>query len=102
MKLKTKREELNLTQREIAQQLQITTQAYANYEQGLREPSLKTLCKLADYYNVSLDYLCDRTTKYDLPALTTAQIELMKIIIQLNKINLGYATSYVLGLLANQ
>lgn len=102
MKLLELRKQTGRRQEDIAKDLQITRGTYANYEALKTQPDIDTLCKLADYYNVSLDYLCDRTTKYDLPALTTAQIELMKIIIQLNKINLGYATSYVLGLLANQ
>lgn len=102
MKLKELRLETKLNQTKTAELLGIPRINYNKYENEEVEPSIETMIRIADYYNVSLDYLCDRTTKYDLPALTTAQIELMKIIIQLNKINLGYATSYVLGLLANQ
>lgn len=51
--LKELRASNSKTQREIAEFLGITRQAYSRYESSLREPSLETLAKLAEFYNVS-------------------------------------------------
>lgn len=49
-----------LTQKQLAQQLNITDKAYWSYERGRTEPDINTLIKIADYFDVSLDYLCGR------------------------------------------
>lgn len=49
------------TQKQIADKLGITQFTYCNYEKGKTEPDINLLIKLADYYDVSLDYLCGRT-----------------------------------------
>lgn len=51
------RESNGLPQRKISVDLGITQQAYSRYERGDREPDLEMLCKLADYFGVSVDYL---------------------------------------------
>lgn len=55
--LKFLREKRHLSQKEIAEYLGITRQAIALYELGKREPDYSILKKLADYFNVSVDYL---------------------------------------------
>lgn len=60
MIIKELRKQNNKTQTEIAQQLNITQQTYAKYELGNLEPNIQILCKLADFYGVSLDYLVGR------------------------------------------
>lgn len=61
MKLKELRKGKHLTQEELANQLKIGRVNYCRYEQEQTKPDLQTLIKIADYYNVSLDYLCSRT-----------------------------------------
>ena len=56
------REQLNVTQRAVADYIGLSRQAYAHYEFGDRYPDLKTLCKLADFFGVSVDYLLGRET----------------------------------------
>ena len=60
-KLKQLRLEHNLSQQEIAQMIGITRSAYSNYEQGLREPDLKTFKKICAslkiHYAELLDYI---------------------------------------------
>ena len=60
LKLKELREDNDLTQKEIAKMLNISQRAYSHYEIGSREIPLELLIKLADYYNVSLDYIVNR------------------------------------------
>ena len=57
---KSLRKNLNLSQADVAKQLGITQQAYANYERGVREADYNTLNKLAVIFNVSTDYLLGR------------------------------------------
>ena len=60
MKLKELRNLQNKTQEEVANSLNMKTQTYQNYELKKREPDIETLIKIANYFDVSLDYLCDR------------------------------------------
>ena len=55
------RKENNLTQKELALFLNLTSGTISNYEKDIHEPSLKTLVKLADRFDVSVDYLLNRT-----------------------------------------
>ena len=59
--LKLIRKERKLRQQDLADYLGITVSAYGNYELGQREPDLSTLCKLADFFNTTIDYLLGRT-----------------------------------------
>ena len=53
--------ERNLTQRQIAEGIGIPEQSYQRYEYGKVVPSATVLLALADYFDVSLDYLCGRS-----------------------------------------
>ncbi|HBC31140.1 MAG TPA: hypothetical protein DC024_07860 [Clostridiales bacterium] len=52
-----------LAQKDIAEYLGITKSAYGFYEQNRREPSPEIIKKLADYFDVSADYLLGRINK---------------------------------------
>ena len=60
-RLKELRTSRRLYQRELAEQLGISIRGYQCYETGEHEPGVKKLIALADYYNVSIDYLVGRT-----------------------------------------
>ena len=49
-----------MTQRQVATVLGISQPSYIRYENGKAEPSLETLVKLGDLFDVSIDYLCGR------------------------------------------
>ena len=53
--------ERNLSQKELAQYLSITSQAVTMMEKEKRIPSFEVLCKIADFFDVSLDYLVGRS-----------------------------------------
>lgn len=63
-RLKELRNKKGMSQRELANFLQLSPSAIAMYETGQREPDSETLKKIADFFNVSIDYLLGRT---DLP-----------------------------------
>ena len=62
-RLKQCRKEKGRTQREVAIYCDITEEAYQNYELMTKEPRLDVLIKIADLFDVSLDYLAGRTDK---------------------------------------
>lgn len=60
LNIKNLRVESGKTQKALAESLHIARSTYNNYEQNVAEPNIETLIKLADYFDVSLDYLCGR------------------------------------------
>lgn len=56
------REDNDLKQRELAEYLGVSQNTYSQYETGVIAFTDQILIKLADYYNVSIDYLMDRTS----------------------------------------
>ena len=60
--IKVLREQRKLTQQECADVFNVKLRAWQTYEQGISEPKFEVLCKIADYFNVSLDYLLGRET----------------------------------------
>jgi HTH-type transcriptional regulator, competence development regulator len=57
------RKEKKLRQEDIAKILGIARTTYAMYEQGNREPDFETLNKMADFFEVSVDFLLGRDKK---------------------------------------
>ncbi len=61
--LKKLRKKQNLTQQQVADAIGIGMQAYAYYEKEERDPSPDTLCKLADFFSVTVDEILGRTSE---------------------------------------
>lgn len=61
MRLKDLREQKGITQLKLAMDLNLNQNSISRYEKGVREADYKTLIMLADYFNVSIDYLLERT-----------------------------------------
>lgn len=55
------RKERKIKQEEAAKRLEISLTSYCRYEQGLREPTISVLWRMADFFGVSVDYLIGRT-----------------------------------------
>lgn len=67
-RLRFLRNEKGLSQMEFAKQVKLTKSSVNMYERCEREPSLETIERIADYFNVDLDYLLGKsefTNKYD-------------------------------------
>jgi len=67
-KLRTRR---NLQQKDLISYLKIAKSTYSQYESGDRVPSIDIIKKLAEFYNVSLDYLLD----YEIEEISEEQTE---------------------------
>lgn len=60
-RLRDIRKSNNATQKQTAEAIGTTEQNYQRYERGAQQPTLPVLLALADYFNVSLDYLVGRS-----------------------------------------
>ena len=60
-RIKILRKDSNLTQKQLATIIDVQPVSLQRFEYGTSRPSLDTLVKLADYFNVSLDYLVGRS-----------------------------------------
>ncbi len=60
-RLKECRKQKQLTQAQVAIYCDITEKAYQNYELSTRQPKIEILVRIADLFDVSLDYLTGRT-----------------------------------------
>lgn len=60
-RLKLLRKDRGVTQKEIASSVGVSEVSYQRFEYGTVRPSLETLIALADYFEVSLDYLVGRS-----------------------------------------
>lgn len=55
------RQQRGFTQKQVYEAVKMSPVGYQRYEYGDREPAFQKLLALADFYGVSLDYLCGRT-----------------------------------------
>lgn len=62
-RLKYLRNSERLTQAEMAKKIDVARTTYAMYEQNKREPDNEILQRIADYFDVSIDYLFGRTNE---------------------------------------
>ena len=72
-KLKDFRKSKDITQEQMSQILNLGSTTYKNYENNITEPSIGTLIKLADYFNITLDELVGRPTSLINKMLLTDQ-----------------------------
>ncbi len=61
MRLKELRKKKNISQLKLAMDLNLSQNTISRYETGDREPGITELILLADYFQVSVDYLLERT-----------------------------------------
>ncbi|GHU35605.1 transcriptional regulator [Bacilli bacterium] len=78
-RMKELRLEAKLTQKEVAEKLGISTAFYGQWETGKRTPASKNLQKIADVFNVSVDYLLGNTDEKN-PSKFGDDIDLYEII----------------------
>lgn len=64
MRLKELREEKNISQETLARATQTSQRNIGRWENGDNEPSYKQLIKIADFFNVTIDYLVGRESDF--------------------------------------
>lgn len=65
MRLKKLRKSLGISQLKLAMDLNMNQNSISRYENETRQADYETLIKFADYFNVSIDYLLERTDNPD-------------------------------------
>ncbi len=74
------RKQRNIKQSDFAKQLHVSVSTISNYENNVHQPDIPTLTKIADYFNVSADYLLNRTQySFPLSYLETQKIDRFSI-----------------------
>ncbi|MBQ2864659.1 MAG: helix-turn-helix transcriptional regulator [Clostridia bacterium] len=100
IKLKELRIQSGLTQKKVAEKLGIAYKNYNTYELGRAMPDIETLIKIANFYHVSLDYLCGNDFhRVELGFLTDTKEAIVKAVKELNDVQSDKALSYICGLL---
>ena len=75
MRLKFLRNQKKVSQIKLAMDLNMSQNNISRYENGEREADYATLIKIADYFNVSIDYLLERTDNPEINRWKTAIFE---------------------------
>ena len=89
-KLKALRKKFRFTQKDVANRLNVSASVVAGYEQGNRCPSTEILCRLADIYQCSTDYLLGRDNRknkllLDIEGLSETEVEAVTHLIEAMK-----------------
>ncbi|MBR1563293.1 MAG: helix-turn-helix transcriptional regulator [Ruminococcus sp.] len=66
IRIRNLREDLDMTQTQIAKILNCSQRVYSNYERGEVDIPTETLIKLATFHKVSVDYILGRTDKKEI------------------------------------
>ncbi len=103
MRLRELREEKGLYQKDIGKLLGKVSNCISNWETGTTEPSIKDIIKLADYFQVSTDYLLGRENDYGFVEVKGIELsKIQKVMINIfDKLNASgqlKAVSYAEGL----
>ena len=93
-------EEREITQKRLAQELNMAVSTLGNYIRDNREPDYKTLKKIADYFHVSTDYLLDHPVQkrsdhqeeHVLEIYHALSPEYQKLLLEQGKILLKYSS----------
>lgn len=67
----------HMNKADLAKAIGVSSGNISDWANGRSQPSVEKLIKIADYFNVSLDYLCDREDKF--PAPTPDALEVVRI-----------------------
>lgn len=90
MRLKELRKQKRLRQQDVADAINCSQAVYSRYENGEREPSKIVLNSLADFYNVSVDYILGRDQEElapdaITPALLTREDRMLQMFRQMDE-----------------
>ena len=102
MKIKELRKQKGKTQEELANYLNVSRATYNGYELNKYEPNIETIKKLANYYNVSTDYILECNNKFDLGYIDNETEEIINKIKLLNKEQKARLNGYLTAMLENE
>lgn len=82
-RLKLLRNNLNITQKEFAEKIGITAAALSSYENNLKNPSIAVAKRIAETFNVSIDWLCGLSEREKNDDSVETYADVIKLILKL-------------------
>lgn len=100
-KLKELRKQNKMTQNDLALILNVKGATVNRYEKGVNEPAFDTLVSIANYFNVTTDYLLGvETSKEEVaPEFSAEQLQVVNLVKKLNNKELEKVYNYLLGII---
>lgn len=102
MELKKFREKKGVLQSDVAKALGINNSTYAYYERGEHSPGPDMLCKLADFFNVSVDELLGRTSSDIFDNARIEQPEILQLYERMTPEEQNNLVNYARGLISGR
>lgn len=102
MKIKLLRLQEGISQQDFAKKINIPRTKYARYESGETKIPLDVLTNIANYFDVSLDYLCDRQWNNQVGYIPEERKDFIQTIINLDEDDFKEIKSYVNGFMAGR
>lgn len=101
IKLKELRKQNKITQNDLALILNVKGATVNRYEKGVNEPAFDTLVSIANYFNVTTDYLLgvESTVKEVSPEFSAEQLQVVNLVKKLNNKELEKVYNYLLGII---
>lgn len=96
------RKQKGLSQKQVSKILNITQQTYSRYERGITQADYNMLCKIADLFNVSIDYLLGRESDPLFVSSVYQKSDIQKIYDALSDPNKAQLIGFGKGLLMNE
>ena len=90
--------ERNIKQNKMAEDIGIIATRLNNYVNGNTEPDIKTMIKIADYLNISLDFLCGRQYNNNVGYIPDDRKDSVKRLVDLQQGSFEKADSYIQAL----
>lgn len=91
-------EKNNMTANKLLVECKLPSNAMSYWKQGIKKPGLDALIKIADYFNISLDYLVGREITTNQTANNATSDPLFNKFAQLNELQRAKVEAYVDGL----
>lgn len=104
MKLKWYQKNSGKTIEENAKNLGLAKSTYNNYLRETRQPDIETLCKLADYFETTIDDLCEHETQGNINLSNFSELKkgCVYILDKLNESNTAIVFGYMTHILQDQ
>lgn len=101
-RLKELRKKQKLTQQQVADAVGIGMQAYAYYEKEERDPSPDTLCRLADFFDVTVDELLGRSSSDIFDNARIEQPEILQLYERMTPEEQNNLVNYARGIISGR
>jgi len=100
-RLKELRLKSGINQKELCKLIGLEYQNYNKYELNKNEPNIETLIKIADFYGVSLDYLCEHQYNNQIGYVPDERRDILHKVLSLDDKQLEKVDGYISALLDN-